>query len=125
MMLENRRDWLRTTGLGTGVAGLGWLLNAGLPTRAQPTPPEKSSLKITDVQTILTAPAGIRLVVVKVLTNEPELYGLGCARLPNERRVETAVDKYLRPFVIGKDPTRIEDLWQSLFVSSYWRMGRC
>lgn len=123
-MLKNRRDWLRTTGLGTGVAGLGWLLNTPTPTRAQPATTGQPGLKITDVQTILTAPAGIRLVVVKVLTSEPGLYGLGCATFTQRARVvETAVNKYLRPFVIGKDPTRIEDLWQSLFVSSYWRNG--
>ena len=63
------------------------------------------ALKITDVKTILTAPAGIRLVVVKVMTSEPGLYGLGCATFTQRARVvETAVDKYLRPFLIGKDP---------------------
>jgi mannonate dehydratase len=81
-------------------------------------------LKITDVQSILTAPAGIRLVVVKVMTNEPGLYGLGCATFTQRARVvQTAVDQYLKPFLIGKDPTRIEDIWQSSFVSSYWRNG--
>jgi mannonate dehydratase len=81
-------------------------------------------LKITDIRTILTAPAGIRLVVVKVLTNEPGVYGLGCATFTQRARVvETAVDKYLRPFLIGKNPLAIEDLWQSSFVSSYWRNG--
>jgi mannonate dehydratase len=81
-------------------------------------------LKITDVKTILTAPAGIRLVVVKVLTNEPGLFGLGCATFTQRARVvETAIDRYLKPFVLGKDPLRIEDLWQSSFVSSYWRNG--
>ena len=123
-MLENRRDWLRTTGLGTGVAGLGWLLSSRLPTRAQPNTPGQGALKITDVQTILTAPAGIRLVVVKVLTSEPGLYGLGCATFTQRARVvETAVDRYLKPFLVGKDPAQIEDLWQSMFVSSYWRNG--
>ncbi len=81
-------------------------------------------LKVTDVKTILTAPAGIRLVVVKVMTSEPGLYGLGCATFTQRARVvETAVDRYLRPFLIGKDPSKIEDTWQSSFVSSYWRNG--
>src|SRR5204863_8139889 len=81
-------------------------------------------LKITDVKAILTAPAKIRLVVVKVQTSDPGLYGLGCATFTQRARaVETAVDKYLRPFLVGKDPLQIEDVWQSSFVSSYWRNG--
>jgi mannonate dehydratase len=81
-------------------------------------------LKITDVKTILTAPAGIRLVVVKVTTSEPGLYGLGCATFTQRARVvETAVDKYLKPFLIGKDATQIEDIHQSAWLSSYWRNG--
>lgn len=35
-----------------------------------------SNLFITNVKTILTAPGGIDLVVVKIETNEPGLYGL-------------------------------------------------
>ncbi len=34
---------------------------------------------IKDVKVILTQPAGSRLVIVKVITSEPGLYGLGCA----------------------------------------------
>ena len=81
-------------------------------------------LKITDVKAILTAPAGIRLVVVKVTTSEPGLYGLGCATFTQRARlVATAVDEYLRPFLIGKDATQIEDIAQSAWLSSYWRNG--
>ena len=36
-------------------------------------------IKITNVKTILTAPGGIDLVVVKIETNQDGLYGLGCA----------------------------------------------
>ncbi|MEQ1826927.1 MAG: enolase C-terminal domain-like protein [Pirellula sp.] len=81
-----------------------------------------SDIKITDVRTILTAPAGIRLAVVKVETNQPGLYGLGCATFTQRIRVvETAVDKFLKPFLVGKNPMNIEDLWQSMYLSSYWR----
>jgi mannonate dehydratase len=117
----NRREWLTRSALATSAA-LPWF--ASTSTRAQAQQPAAGKLKITDVKTILTAPAGIRLVVVKVMTSEPGLYGLGCATFTQRARaVETAVDKYLKPFLIGKDPATIEDHWQSNFVSSYWRNG--
>jgi len=79
---------------------------------------------ITDVQTILTAPNGIRLVVVKVLTSEDGLYGLGCATFTQRAlAVATAIDQYLRPFVLGRDVDRIEDIWQACHLSGYWRSG--
>src|SRR5690242_6643949 len=128
-----RRDLLKWTSLGAGAVGLPLLLTKSLgssqdpaPTSPPPAVADKklSPLKITDIKTILTAPARIRLVVVKVTTSEPGLYGLGCATFTQRPRVvETAVDKYLKPFLIGKDPLQIEDIWQSSFVSSYWRNG--
>jgi len=83
-----------------------------------------ASLQIRDVKVILTGPNGIRLVVVKVLTSEPELYGLGCATFTQRPlAVAVAVEKYLKPFLVGKDPDQIEDIYQSAFVRSYWRSG--
>ena len=83
-----------------------------------------SNLRITNVKTILTAPGGIDLAVVKVETSEPGLYGLGCATFTQRIfAVKSAIDEYMAPFLIGKDPTRIEDIWQSAAVSGYWRNG--
>lgn len=131
----NRRDWLARSA--TASAALPWFASA--PAAARPgfsprpgQPPDDPArgaapggpLKITDVKAILTAPANIRLVVVKVQTSEPGLYGLGCATFTQRARaVETAVNQYLRPFLLGKDPLAVEDIWQSAFVSSYWRNG--
>src|SRR6478736_9494089 len=81
-------------------------------------------ITITDVKTILTAPAGIRLVVTKIETSEPGLYGLGCATFTQRHHaVAAALDKHLRPFLLGKDVQRIEDLFQTMMVNAYWRNG--
>ena len=76
------------------------------------------------MQTILTAPNRIRLVVVKVVTDQPGLYGWGCATFTQRALVvQTAIDQYLKPFLIGRRVDEIEDIWQSSYVSSYWRNG--
>ena len=79
---------------------------------------------IRDVRTILTQPAGSRLIVVKVVTSEPGLYGLGCATYTQRfHAVRTALERHLKPFLIGRDVDRIEDVWQMCMVNGYWRNG--
>jgi mannonate dehydratase len=81
-------------------------------------------ITITNVRTILTAPAGIRLVVVKIETSEPGLYGLGCATFTQRyAAVASAINTHLRPFLVGKDAQRIEDIFQTSMVNAYWRNG--
>ena len=84
-----------------------------------------SDLKIRDVRAIVTQPPGARtLTVVKVETSEPGLYGLGCASFfSRPTAVAAAVDDYLKPYLAGKSPDDIEDIWQSCYSSSYWRNG--
>lgn len=83
-----------------------------------------SVITIRNIKTILTAPEKVPLVVVKVETSEPGLYGLGCATFTQRyQAVKSAIDNHLKPFVVGKDVTRIEEIWQSSLSNSYWRNG--
>ncbi|CCH55201.1 Starvation-sensing protein rspA [Fibrisoma limi BUZ 3] len=122
----NRRTLLQqlTTGAALSATGLAPVQEA---LAQQPKPRSLNGLPpltITDVKTILTSPNGIRLVVVKIETSEPGLYGLGCATFTQRAYVvHTAIEKYLKPFLIGRNADEIEDIWQSSYVSSYWRNG--
>ena len=83
-----------------------------------------ATVTIKDVQTITTQPAGSRLIIVKIITSEPGLYGLGCATFTQRfHAVVTAMEKHLKPFLIGRDVSRIEEIWQMGMVHSYWRNG--
>lgn len=83
-----------------------------------------ADLTITRVETFITEPAGSRLIVVKVHTSQAGLFGLGCATFTQRHRaVQAALERHVGPFVVGKDPRNIEDLWQSAMVNGYWRNG--
>ena len=80
--------------------------------------------KIKDISVIATEPAGVRLVVVKVQTDQDGLYGYGCATFTQRADlVVEAVNRYLRPLLIGRPADAIEDTWQMMNDSSYWRNG--
>lgn len=60
--------------------------------------------------------------VVKVTTDQPGLYGYGEAAVPARAKlVKTALLEYLKPLVIGRAVDRIEETWQLLFFSSYYK----
>jgi mannonate dehydratase len=81
-------------------------------------------LKITNVKAIATCPEGTELIMVKVETSEPGLYGIGCATFRQRAHaVVAAINKSLNDFCVGKDVDNIEDLWQTTYQSSYWRNG--
>jgi mannonate dehydratase len=81
-------------------------------------------LTIRDVRVILTNPQGQPLVIVKVETSEPGLYGLGCATFTQRyMAVKAAIEEHLRALVLGRDAARIEEIWQLMHVNGYWRNG--
>ena len=87
-------------------------------TRAMPT------ARIKDITVIECEPQGVRLTVVKITTDQDGLYGYGCATFTQRADlVKPAVEKYLKPFLLGKTTDRIEDIWQSCYDSSYWKNG--
>ncbi len=123
-----RRNVLKGLGLGSMAGMLGLYPGQQVQAKEERATPAYLNglppLKITNVKAIGTAPSGSNLIVVKVETSEPGLYGLGCATFTQRAfAVITAVEKYLQDFCVGKDVDNIEDMWQSCFVSSYWRNG--
>src|SRR5262252_5754543 len=79
-------------------------------------------MKIVRADVIVTSPS--RNFVTLKITTDGGVTGLGDATL-NGR--ELAVAAYLRdhvvPLLVGRDPARVEDTWQFLYRSAYWRRG--
>lgn len=87
-------------------------------TRAMPAP------RIHDISVIECEPDGVRLTVVKISTDQDGLYGYGCATFTQRADlVKPAVERYLKPLLLGRTTDRIEDIWQTCYDSSYWKNG--
>lgn len=133
--MNNRRDLLKTLALLPLAACTRTLNNdavvnlpesAPIPAGWQPDGKDLNlqQVKIKKVKAITTAPYGIELVIVKVETDQPGLHGIGCATFRQRAHaVVSAIDEYLDDFCRDKDVSNIEDLWQTAYVSSYWRNG--
>ncbi len=81
-------------------------------------------ITIKDVRIITTQYQKQRLVIVKVITSEDGLYGLGCATFTQRyHAVVAALKGHIIPFVLGRDVSRIEEMFNMLMVSGYWRNG--
>jgi mannonate dehydratase len=115
----NRRDVLKTALLSAPLIPAAAAQEAARRTNGLP------SLTIKDVKVITTSGgARYKWVFLKVITSEPGLYGIGSANDQYQvMAVIAALEDHLKPWLIGKDPDRIEDLWQSAQMRTYWRNG--
>ena len=59
-----------------------------------------------------------------MVTSDDGLYGLGCATFTQRVfAVEAAIERHLKPFLVGRDVDRIEEIWRMSMVHGYWRNG--
>jgi mannonate dehydratase len=79
-------------------------------------------LRITDVKSIPLTVGRNHLTVVKVYTDEPGLYGVGCGT-HSERQslVVQTIEQYLKPAVVGRYADDINDIWHMAWIAPYWR----
>jgi mannonate dehydratase len=79
--------------------------------------------QITEIRCIRTRADG-SWVIVKVITDQPGLYGIGSASDHyHAQTVVTAIEEGLGPWLIGREAGNIEENWQAAFTSAYWRNG--
>ena len=86
--------------------------------------PARDDLAVTGLRVVVTAPEGVNLVVVRVDTSEPGLYGLGCATFHQRfAAVVATLEQHVAPLITGRRPADISDITRMLHYSSYWRAG--
>src|ERR1700712_4084811 len=114
-----RRDLLK------GIASAGVLALTGRAGQAEAQAVRGTSVpRIKDIRVIECAPAGSRLTVVKITTDQDGLYGYGCGTFTQRADLgKPAPERYLKTFRRGKTTARIEDIWQGCYDSSYWKNG--
>jgi galactonate dehydratase len=77
-------------------------------------------MKITKVETLVCHARMRNWVFVKVLTDQPGLWGWGEATLEWHTRSIVGAIQDISPLLVGEDPTRIELLWQMMYRQHFW-----
>ncbi|MCY4354664.1 MAG: galactonate dehydratase [Truepera sp.] len=77
-------------------------------------------MKITGIETLVCNARMRNWIFVKVITDEPGLYGWGEATLEWHTRGVIGAIEDLSVLLIGEDPTRIEHLWQMMYRQHFW-----
>ena len=77
-------------------------------------------MKITAIEAHVCNARMRNWVFVKVLTDQPGLYGWGEATLEWHTRAVVGAVEDLAQLIVGEDPTRIEHLWQMMYRQHFW-----
>lgn len=77
-------------------------------------------MKISEIQIQVCHARMRNWVFVKVLTDQPGLYGWGEATLEWHTRSVVGAVEDLSQLIVGEDPRRIEHLWQMMFRQHFW-----
>jgi len=77
-------------------------------------------MKITAIETHVCHARMRNWIFVKILTDQPGLYGWGEATLEWCTRSVVGAIEDLSHLLIGEDPGRIEHLWQSMYRQHFW-----
>ena len=112
----NRRTALRSAAAFASLAALGLLSEAQAQQREVA---RQLNLRITGMQTLLVAP---RSIFLKLHTNQG-ITGLGLAIQTSKEVATAAAIIENERVLIGRDPTRIEAIWQELYDAPRWRGG--
>lgn len=77
-------------------------------------------MKITGIETHVCHARMRNWVFVKVLTDQPGLWGWGEATLEWHTRAVVGAVQDIAELVLGEDPRRIEHLWQMMYRQHFW-----
>lgn len=77
-------------------------------------------MKITKIETHICNARMRNWIFVKVLTDQPGLWGWGEATLEWHTRAVVGAIEDISQLLIGEDPRRIEHLWQMMYRQHFW-----
>ena len=77
-------------------------------------------MKITKIETLVCNARMRNWIFVKVVTDQPGLFGWGEATLEWHTRSVVGAVEDISQLLIGEDPTRVEHLWQMMYRQHFW-----
>lgn len=77
-------------------------------------------MKITGIETLVCHARMRNWIFVKVVTDQPGLWGWGEATLEWHTRSVVGAIEDISTLLIGEDPRRIEHLWQMMYRQHFW-----